>query len=392
MKRILLSIIFTLAIVVGLMAAFSTTALADAGPDINSSSAAGAVYVMTNSPTTNANMVVMFNRDSHGMLTEVGPFSTEGTGSGTVRAAPPIDQLTSQGSLALTQDGKWLLAVNAGSNSITVFRVRNDGLDYVDQVGSGGTFPVSLTISGDEVFVLNQGTNSAGNVTVNPSIVGFTLGKKGDLDPNGSSYTFSNYSTYTQVGFNNDGNWLVVIDKAGGNIDVFSVNHWGMLAAAPVVNPTTVGVGPFGLTFDAKDHLLVVNAGEGSVSSYSIDRDGSLDTISGDILNQQLAACWIVSDGDNIYTANPGSPSISLYKEMDSTGKISITTADEQEVKGIPSIDMGITNNGRFLYALDPVAGEIYGFMVMPDGTLNSLLGSPFGSGLPIYAQGIAVQ
>ena len=157
MKKVFLSIIFTVALLVGLTAAFSTGVLGDAGPDWHSGSGTGAVFTMTN-PTGAPNAVIMFDRDAHGVLTQVAgsPFLTGGNGG--LRSGPP-DPLMSQGSLMLTQDGKWLLAVNAGSNSISVFKVGNDKITLVDNppVSSDGNFPVSLTISGNEVFVLNAG-------------------------------------------------------------------------------------------------------------------------------------------------------------------------------------------------------------------------------------------
>jgi hypothetical protein len=145
MKKVLFSVIFTLAILVGLLTVFSTSVSAAPGP-------AGAVYTMTNAASGNA--VVMYNRWSNGTLTMVGSFPTGGKG---FDSAGPPDPLGSQNSLMLTQDGKWLLAVNAGSNTITVFRVKPDGLEPVDWVSSCGILPVSLTISGNEVFVLNDG-------------------------------------------------------------------------------------------------------------------------------------------------------------------------------------------------------------------------------------------
>ena len=133
MKKVVFSIIFTVALLVGLTAAFSTGVFADAGPgaDWHSGPGGGAVFTMTN-PTGALNAVIMFDRDAHGVLTQVAgsPFPTGGNG-GLSLSGPP-DPLMSQGSLMLTKDGKWLLALNAGSNSISVFKVGNDKLTLVD--------------------------------------------------------------------------------------------------------------------------------------------------------------------------------------------------------------------------------------------------------------------
>ena len=165
----------------------------------------------------------------------------------------------------LTKDGSWLLAVNAGSSTITVFEVKPNGLKFVNQVCSGGMTPVSLTISGNEVFVLNDGDSThLGNIT------GFNLDNKGDLDPIWGSTRWlpvGGPQDFGQVGFDNSGNWLVVTDKADSNILIYRMGWNGM----PAKNPVTYldpGVVPFGFIFDVSDHLLVVEAADSAVSSY----------------------------------------------------------------------------------------------------------------------------
>src|SRR5258707_15868288 len=78
----------------------------------------GAVYVMSNAPAGNA--VLVFNRTADGALAPAGSYATGGTGTGA--------GLGSQGALVVSDDQHWLLAVNAGSNSVSVFEVRHDGL------------------------------------------------------------------------------------------------------------------------------------------------------------------------------------------------------------------------------------------------------------------------
>ena len=77
----------------------------------------GAVFVMTNSATRNE--IVAYKRGTDGSLQEVRSVATGGRGSGGV-----TDPLASQGSLTLSQDRSLLFAVNAGSGSISVFRVQ----------------------------------------------------------------------------------------------------------------------------------------------------------------------------------------------------------------------------------------------------------------------------
>jgi hypothetical protein len=278
----------------------------------------------------------------------------------------------------------------------------------VDQVSSNGIMPVSLTISGKEVFVLNDGDSThLGNIT------GFNLGYNGDLDPIGVTRMLpvGGAQAFGQVGFDNSGNWLVVTDKAQSDILVYSMG-WNQLPAKPVVTSSASPNTPFSFIFDNHNNLLIVDVNQtspgsvgppvvaptynGAVSSYKIDRDGSLDTIS-TVYNGQAAACWIAqNEMQYVFTTNPGSGSISTFMEKDGSGKVSIV--NPTAISGIGVIDEGITNDGQFLYALGPKMG-VYGFKIGWDGSLTVLNGgSPFnttGTGLSggsPYIQGIAVQ
>ena len=95
----------------------------------------GAVYTMSNGAERNA--ILIFDRLSDGRLVRAGAVATGGTGTGA--------GLGNQGGVVLTGNEKWLLAVNAGSNSISVLQVRRRGLRLVDVEPSGGVRPISVT-------------------------------------------------------------------------------------------------------------------------------------------------------------------------------------------------------------------------------------------------------
>jgi len=379
MKKIFLSVVFTLAILIGLMAAFSSGVSADQGHGFDGYSGpgdGGAVFTMTN-PNGAANAVIMFSRDNRGALNMVGSFATGGNGG--LRSGPP-DPLKSQGSLMLTQDGKWLLAVNAGSNSISVYQVQNNGLNLIGTTASGGTFPVSLTISSNEVFVLNAST---------PNITGFNLSNKGkltsiagstDVLPSGGSYL------YTQVGFDNYGKWLVVSDLGDSAILAAPVNSSG-IPGAWQSSPSS-GPAPFGFIFDARDNLLVVQAGNSAVSSYRVLSNGMLSPIVEAFNPTSSTSCWIVEDQtDDVFTTNPGTNNISSYQDGDNSGNVSWLIPSA--ASGITTIDEGITNGGDFLYALAPGVG-IDGYKISHDGTLKPVGTFP-ATGITGNSQGIAV-
>jgi 6-phosphogluconolactonase (cycloisomerase 2 family) len=337
----------------------------------------GAVYTMTNATT--GNEVVIFDRDEDGILTKAGSISTGGTGSG-----GGLDPLGSQGSLVLSEHHRWLVAVNAGSNEITVFRVQRDGLDLVDKVDSGGVFPVSVTIFHDLVYVLNAGTS--------PNITGFRLSHRGELSPLTTSTRLLGAGGFAQVGFDPEGETLVVTDKPNNKILVFSVGHDGLPSMNPVTSLSNGGNGvtPFGFIFDRRGHLLVVEAGTNAVSSYKILPDDTLRVISPSVPNYQSAACWIAgSERGYIFTANPGSHSISAYRLM--AGQGSLVLLNGAAGLGNRPLDLSTTVNGRFLYALDPGNGTIDMFKIEGDGSLTNL-GAINAGELSIFAQGIAAR
>src|SRR5215469_3709299 len=194
----------------------------------------GAVFVMTNA--ANRNEIIAYRRNADGSLAEGRSFPTGGRGSGGT-----TDPLGSQGSLTLTQDHSILLAVNAGSGDISVFRVHGANLALVDRVPCGGSEPVALAQHENLVYVVNAGGTS--NVT------GFRLDEDGKLRPIPGSTAFLSTSNSGpgSVSFSPDGQFLLVTEKATNNIDAFHVQIDGTLG--PIVINTSVGPGAFAVLF-----------------------------------------------------------------------------------------------------------------------------------------------
>ncbi|WP_329474915.1 lactonase family protein [Kribbella sp. NBC_01484] len=102
------------------------------------------VFVQNDDPT--GNQVVAYRRSADGTLQQAGTYPTGGRG-GTLNGAI-VDRLASQGSLTYDKAHRTLYAVNAGSNTVTVFGVAGDRLIRRQVINSGGTFPVSVTVHG----------------------------------------------------------------------------------------------------------------------------------------------------------------------------------------------------------------------------------------------------
>ena len=110
--------------VVAAAAVVSLGATLSAGPQ----RPAGAVYTMSNA--VSGNHILVFDRQQDGTLTPASAVATGGAGSG--------GGLGNQGAVVLTDDGRWLLAVNPGSNDVTIFEVGRHGLRWMDLASSGG--------------------------------------------------------------------------------------------------------------------------------------------------------------------------------------------------------------------------------------------------------------
>ncbi len=218
----------------------------------------GAVFTMTDDASANA--VLAFERGPDGALTPAGSTLTGGSGSGGGESV-----LGSQGALALSTDGRFLLAVNAGSDEVSSFRVDGARLALVSRVSSGGALPVSVTEHDGLVYVLDAG--GAG------SISGLLLDRRGRLEPlRGSSRPLSGAGTGgAQVSFDRSGRLLAVTEKSGNTISLYAV-RWAGRTSGPEVIPSA-GAVPFGFDFTARGVLVVSEAGGGpsgtsAVSSY----------------------------------------------------------------------------------------------------------------------------
>ena len=338
----------------------------------------GALYVATNATT--GNEILVFPRAADGTLGAPSTFGTGGKGSG--------GGLGNQGGIVLTQDNRWLLTVNAGSNEVSVLAVEPGGLVLTDRVSSGGEQPVSVTASHGLVYVLNAG--DAGNIT------GFTLSEHGRLHalPHSTRPLSSPAAGPAQVEFSPDGEVLVVTEKATNTISTYVVDDDG-LAAGPQPQPS-VGNTPFGFAFSHRGTLVVSEAfggpaGTSALSSYDVSDGGELDVVSGSIGTTQTAACWVVITQDSrfAYTTNTGSHTISAYS-LSPDGALTLLAANGVNgTTGVAPIDMALSGNGRFLYALNSGDGTISAFLVNADGSLTSQAGA---GGLPASANGLAAR
>jgi 6-phosphogluconolactonase (cycloisomerase 2 family) len=350
---------------------FAVSAVGHARAEDRHAAHAGVIFSESNEVA--GNHVLVFSAAVSGELTSAGAFATGGTGTG--------DSLGSQGALALTEDRRFLLAVDAGSNDIASFAVDGDRLDLVDRVSSGGARPISVTTRSGLVYVVNATGNN---------VSGFYLSGRGKLEPiSGATRPLSAANAGPgQVELSEDGRKLVVTEKTTSVIDVFDVSAFGRLSAPSVV--TSAGKTPFGFEFTQRGDLVVSEA-SGSLSSYDFSRHDGLDVISAAVSDTQAAPCWVAISADDrfAYTANANSASISSYA-IARGGQLQLTAARAGELTGSGApLDLAIGRGGRMLFVLDRGNTSITGFSIESDGTLAR---SASASGLPAFTTGLVAD
>jgi hypothetical protein len=323
-----------------------------------------AVFVQTDNPA--GNEIAVYHRSGNGTLTPAATYRTGGRGG--VLDGSVVDHLASQGSLGYVPFQHLLVAVNAGSDSVSVFSVHGDRLRLRQVTGSGGTFPVSVAIRGDLVYVLNA--LDGGSVQGYRLVFGHLLPIPGSrralgLDPTATPQ-FTN--TPGQVAFSPRGSQLIVTTKANGNdIDVFGVLPGGRLTASPVVNPEP-GTVPFGVSFDRARHLVVTEAGPNALATFTLHADGSVSLLDA-LPTGQAATCWVTPARGTLYASNAGSASLSRFRP-DRHGQLTLlgqTTTDPG------TVDATATPDGRFLYVQTGGNGIVDEFAVGSGGGLTPL-------------------
>jgi 6-phosphogluconolactonase len=320
----------------------------------------GAVFAMTNAASNN--QIDAWVRRDDGSLEFFEAFSTGGNGSGGT-----VDPLSAQGSLTLSADHRLLFAVNAGSGTLSVFAVRGAELSLLDTVSTGGSMPTSVTQVRDLVYVLNAGGNG--------SVSGFRILGNDHLLPIPNSTHFLSGSTPapTDVVLSPNGQFLIVTESATNKIDVFRVFPNGTLANPVVAD--SAGAQPFAAVFAPRGALIVGNVSN-TISSYQLDGNGSLRTITNALPTEGVATCWDVIGrfGRSVYTSNATSSTLSGFDIAPNGALTPIgNTVVGQNPTGSSNLDVAASADGRYLYTLNGAAGTIGIFAVQEDGSLLSV-------------------
>lgn len=347
------------------LAATAGTASADGGPRHPRST----VYTQTNDPAGNA--VLAFTDSGAGSLVPLGSVATGGLGTGTA--------LGSQGSVTLSDDGRFLFAVNAGSDSVSAFRLSDDGVpSLLGSVPSRGSRPISVTARRGAGFVLND---------LGLSVSGFRYGAAGittggtTVQPLGAAAAGP-----AQVRLAPDGRHLVVTEKVSSTLDVLPVTGAGR--TGPARTSAATGATPFGFDFTTSGTAVVSEAGSATAETFRVRPDASAVPQDLESNGGQGAPCWlVVSRAGYAFTANAAGTanSISSFR-VGGDGDLTLL-ATRAAATDLHPTDMALGDRERSLYNLSDRTGQIDVSAV--DGSVLTGTHAAVG-GLPLTISGLA--
>lgn len=337
-----------------------------------------AVYVQTNDAEKNE--IVAYGRENDGLLTKIGSFETGGHGTGK-------PHLPSQSSVVLSGDGAWLLVANGGSDTISLFAVEPDGLQLADVVPSGGGTPTSVAVHDSLVYVANNADAKVTGFRIAGAKLEGLVGSTRPLSADGADPA--------QISFSPDGKTLVVTERGSNSISAYAIDERGY-ANGPSTIPSA-GETPYGFDFTSDGKLVVTEAfggakGKAAASSYEITEPGRLRPVSTSVADTRSEVCWaaVSKDGRFVYVTNFGDGTISSYSiSPDGTIELEEAVAGSTGLDEPGFRDEAITNDGRFIYALDADTQMVHGWSIDANGRLSELGAA---DGLPSTVAGLAAS
>jgi len=394
---------------------------------------AGAVYAMSNGSgqvdgnVQGDNWIAAYGRAADGTLTLIERYGTGGQG-GDFDGGEGLDPLISAYALNKTADNRFLLAVNAGSNTLTAMAIEENtfGLGITDTEPTNGIGPNSVAHTGalgpdgvnGLVYVSNitrEEFADQGEPAQQGSLMGYWLLDDGTLQPiEGAWRALANRPSAVQ--FSPNGDFLVVASINAGSsalasddqneIVVYRVNENGTLSADITAGATSTlrddGTGrndgrnlpsAIGFQIVGDNYVVVTEAREfqpdGTPPAFSALQDGSV-------------ACWLdfTEDGNAFFVSNAIEAGLASYsfnngvvQLLDQTAAQGVgatgNTTDPAAAFGTTQgwIDMWISDDGEFLYQLHGLAGTIGVYQI--DGTSLTLVEEVTGDLPTTNTQGI---
>ena len=391
----------------------------------------GHLYMQTNETR---NVVVHYRRAANGSLTEIERIATGGAGSGTFKPISGQDSAPNAfegaGSVILSPDRHLLFATNGGDNSVSSFRIDENGSPTLVQVQptgnpvegkSGtakslayapatGTLYVLHSFGPDHVRLMSCDGN--GKLALRPERYTVNTKNKTDrvptmavLSPNGKfllvGTTFDQPIAHT--GLYPDGSPILWVQQPNGSFKVIASNAPDPdgLVVFPVDKNGTLGRAsfqdgkagsPFFIAFlhGRPDTFVLGYAVGDGCAMGTIDGDGNLsigplvkiDTGGG--LPSEL--CWLAVSPDDrlVFATNFGYSNLSAFRINGNGLEIAKDPASARvpgdgTARGLnttvtsgPS-DNWITPDGAYLYQIYGNASKLVGYATNSDGSLREV-------------------
>jgi len=181
---------------------------------------------------------------------------------------------------------------------------------------------------------------------------------------------------------------VVVTERATNSLDTYKVSAAGW-AGSPVTTASS-GPTPYGFAFDLRNHPIVSEATNSTLSSYRLSSAGAT-VISASVPTGGIAACWVTvtPNGRWAFDTNAHGGTVSSF-EVHANGAIELAHSVAANTgTGSAPLDLQVTSDGRFLYVNEAGANLIGGYRIGAGGTLAALSGAPV---LPAGASGLAVS
>jgi hypothetical protein len=358
-------------VVLALVLAFSAASVAQVN----------AVYIENNiGQLPNKNSILALSNDGTGKLTPIKPGSylTNGTG---VFATPKVDSpgIQADGEVVVNAAGTLLLAVNGGSNTISVFGISNTGaltLLSTTPYPSLGSDPVSIGLSetspaGAYVTVVNQAADPA-QPNQTPNVVGFFLDETtGILTSANTSITYPVASIPAQAVPSPSGKFVFIVQfMDGGSFCSNSIGAGGLLVPnncfLPNLDPVFLGAAAH-----PKQRVLYVGQpGASAVSVFTYNVAGNL-AFQKTVANSGALVCWMTTNkaGTRLYTIESGATGAgSTVTVYDISGANFTSPMQLQHFTMINKSDNGTNAH------LDPTEKFLYVLGVNESGTAANYL------------------
>lgn len=391
------------------------------------------VYTETENTNPGQNAVIAYAQSESGQLTEIGSFNTGGTGVTNTGLLGPQD---SDKEVIASPGGRFIFAVNQGSNTVAVFNVLPDGsLSLVNGApfSSGGTQPVSLAIADGRLYVVNRGNEIAGQTgSIAPSITVFNIAQDGTLFQDFADTTTLPLGLSPSQVLTTPKSNLIFIDTFtppplntvtdANEILPFQIGAQGQLIPAsgggvgdPVTPPLLLG-----LSLNPTQNIIYAGlTGANDVGVFTFDRAGNLtleDTVSVGLGG--AGPCWttVSPNGQFLYTVDTGSNSVGVFSLADPLHPVQVQefflggplnstgTVTSSNPRETTAFEFSFDPSGDSLFVIDhdtaangtfPQGNALHVLSVAANGTLTENANSPafLPANIPAGAdpQGVAV-